>query len=296
VRPFVQLPARSIATLADVSGPGLITCVYLTSDILDLGDLRLRMFWDGAPDPAVDVVLARFFCLGGRGQAHIVTSIPITVGPVRGCSSYWPMPFGTHAQLTLENTGDTAAHVIAYKVTYEELDVPPEGIRFHARTESGQPDPATAEYTVAQLSGRGFYVGTALNWQANAPRWWGEGEFKFYLGNDEFPTLVDTGTEDYFGGAWGFGRDSGFLLDGPTGETAYSGPFAGVPYLESDESRPRAISLYRWHLLDPIGFDDGLRVAVQGLGQGPDGRYEIRSQDLLTSTAYWYERVDEASA
>lgn len=34
--------------------------------------------------------------------------------------------------------------------------------------------------------------------------WWGEGEVKFYMDGDKFPTICGIGTEDYFGGAYGW--------------------------------------------------------------------------------------------
>lgn len=40
--------------------------------------------------------------------------------------------------------------------------------------------------------------------------WWGEGEIKFFMdGDQEFPTICGTGTEDYFGGAWNFEHPKG---------------------------------------------------------------------------------------
>ena len=37
--------------------------------------------------------------------------------------------------------------------------------------------------------------------------WWGEGEMKFYIdGDEEYPTICGTGTEDYFGGSWSFAK------------------------------------------------------------------------------------------
>jgi Protein of unknown function (DUF2961) len=72
------------------------------------------------------------------------------------------------------------------------------------------------------VHGAGKYVGTYLAWGANHPGWWGEGEVKFYFdGDEEFPTICGTGTEDYFGGAWNF--------DVPgQGYTTYSTPFLGA--------------------------------------------------------------------
>ncbi len=289
VRPFLSVPADEAVLLADIAGSGVITHIWLSSNVADLTSLRLTMTWDNAPVPAVDVGVADFFCLGGAGRAHTVTSVPIVVGPTRGCTSLWQLPFRDGARIELENRGDVAVDVVAYAVTYEEhpADEVPES-RFHARTAVGSPDGRTSEFDIARLAGAGLYVGTAINWTARRPRWWGEGEVKFYLGTDEFPTLVYTGTEDYFGGAWGFGRDTTYLPGGPHGERTFSGPHAGVPYLDSNEGYPREIVLYRWHLQDPIGFDDGLRASVQALGQGPDGSYEVRTDDVLSATAYWY--------
>ena len=55
------------------------------------------------------------------------------------------------------------------------------------------------------VRGRGHYVGTYLAWGSNSSGWWGEGEVKFYLdGDDEWPTIASTGTEDYFLGSYNF--------------------------------------------------------------------------------------------
>lgn len=289
VRPFISLPARSEATLADITGAGVITNFFITSNIPDFRKLRLRIWWDDRDVPSVDVSVADFFCLGGPGHANTVTSVPVVVGPVRGCTSQWRMPFSAGARLVILNESDIDADVIAYKVTWEERS--PESIdewRFHAVTCEGSSDPATAEFDIARIEGAGLFVGVAVNWRAETMRWWGEGEVKFYHGDDEFPSLVDTGTEDYFGGAWGFGRDAGFVPGGPIGERSFSGPYAGVPYIDTNEGYSREIVLYRWHLNDPIGFDEGLRVAVQALGQGPGNHYEVRSRDILRATGIWY--------
>jgi Protein of unknown function (DUF2961) len=291
VRPFISLPAGQRRVIAELDGAGTITNFFFTSNLPDIGDLRLRIWWDGAAEPGVNVTLASFFCLGGRGQSHTVTSAMINVGPVRGCSSAWPMPFGLGARMELENTGSADAGVIAYKVTYEECE-PAAGpaYRFHARTVSGAADPASAEFTLLEAPGAGLVTGTSVGWTALSPGWWGEGELKVYLGRDAFPTLVDTGTEDYFGGAWGFGRDATFLPGGPVGERPYSGPYTGAPYIDVNEGYPREIVMYRWHLNDPIGFEDGVRICVQALGVGVDHTYQVRA-DQLTATGYWYQAV-----
>jgi hypothetical protein len=51
--------------------------------------------------------------------------------------------------------------------------------------------------------------------------------------------------------------------------------------------------MYRWHLLDSIGFGQDLRVTVQALGWQPDGRYRPL-QDDIASVAYWYQAEPHA--
>ena len=288
VRPFIAVSAGETKVIANIGGAGVITNFFITSNIVDYRDLWLTAHWDGSDDAAIEVSLASYFCLGGPGQRHDVTSAPINVGPVRGCSSSWAMPFSDGAILRLENRGEADASVVAYKLTYEErdaVDIPPS--RFHAKTTSGSPAKPKFEFDLVNTAGAGLVVGASINWTAIAPRWWGEGEIKVYLGDDEYPTLVDTGTEDYFGGAWGFGRDTTFLVDGPVGERPFTGTYSGAPYLESNEGYPREIVLYRWHIHDPIGFTEGIRMAVQVIGIASEAGYEVR-EDRLVGTGYWY--------
>jgi hypothetical protein len=107
--------------------------------------------------------------------------------------------------------------------------------------------------------------------------WFGEGEIKFYMDGDaEFPTICGTGTEDYFLGSYGFPKSY---------TTAYSGTV--LPASENAEP-PNFWSLYRWHIQDPINFDADLRVTIQALGWGSDGKYK-KTADDIASVAYWYQ-------
>ena len=90
-----------------------------------------------------------------------------------------------------------------------------------------------------------------------------------------------TGTEDYFNGSYGFPESF---------TTAYSG--TTLPS-NSDHEPPNYWSLYRWHILDPICFDTDLRVTIQALGWGTDGKYK-RLSDNIASVAYWYQTEPHA--
>jgi hypothetical protein len=141
------------------------------------------------------------------------------------------------------------------------------------------------------VRGRGHYVGTYLAWGVNNTGWWGEGEMKFYLdGDGEFPTICGTGTEDYFGGAWNF--------EHPRGEYgAYCTPFLGLPQVIKPDGLYRSqqrFGMYRWHIPDPIRFEQDLRVTIQALGWRAGRRY-LPLQDDIASVAYWYQAEPQIS-
>jgi hypothetical protein len=135
------------------------------------------------------------------------------------------------------------------------------------------------------IRGRGRYVGTYLAITPNAPGWWGEGEIKFHLdGDDEFPTICGTGTEDYFGGAWNFDLDGAYR--------DYSSPYLGLhQVLPHDEiyTPQQRFGMYRWHVRDPIRFHEELRVTLQALGWQDGGRYLPLADADIATTAWWYQ-------
>jgi len=116
-----------------------------------------------------------------------------------------------------------------------------------------------------------------MAWQQNNIGWWGEGEIKFFMdGDDEFPTICGTGTEDYFGGAWGF-------------VGTFSAPFMGYPLgVKNHGTAGDRHGLYRFHILDPIRFEEDLKVDMQAIGWRSEGRY-LPLQDDISSVAYWYQ-------
>ena len=145
------------------------------------------------------------------------------------------------------------------------------------------------------VRGRGHYVGTYVAWGVNNSGWWGEGEIKFFLDGDEWPTICGTGTEDYFCGAYNF--DAGTV--DPTFPRAYiefTTPYAGLPQVirpDGTYQSQQRFGLYRWHIMDPIRFetrpsrdDAGDRLA-DGEGQAAlsaaAGRHRLRR--LLVSDA-----------
>jgi hypothetical protein len=174
-----------------------------------------------------------------------------------------------------------------YQIDYTLTDQPESVAYFHAQWRRSNPLPYQTVHTLLDgVSGQGHYVGTYIAWGVNNSGWWGEGEIKFYLdGDDAFPTICGTGTEDYFGGAWNF--------DVPgQGYTTFTTPFLGLNQALKPDGLYRSqqrFGMYRWHIMDPVRFASDIRVTIQALGWRSDRRY-LPSQDDIASTAFWYQR------
>jgi hypothetical protein len=285
----VEIQAGSVFTLADIAGPGAIQHIWLTCFPNTWRHLILRMYWDGEEQPSVEVPIGDFFCNGWCERSN-VSSLPIAVNPAGGMNSYWVMPFRKHAKLTVENRMPENV-VLYYQIDYTLTAVPDDAAYFHAQWRRSNPVKYKDVHTILDgVKGKGHYVGTYLAWQVNNNGWWGEGEIKFYLDGDrEFPTICGTGTEDYFGGAWNF--------EHPRGEYGmYSTPFLGLHQIIKPDGLYRSqqrFGMYRWHIMDPIRFDEDLRVTIQALGWRSGGRY-LPLQDDIASVAYWYQAEPHA--
>ena len=189
--------------------------------------------------PAVEAPLGDFFC-NGFGERCDIASLPIVVNPTGGMNSYFEMPFRERARITITNEHPKDITSFFYTVNYAETDSLPENtLYFHAYWKRERQTELAKDYVILdKIKGKGYYVGTFLALTALERYWWGEGEFKFYLdGDEEFPTVSSTGSEDYFGGAWAFHQKD--ELGRPSVKN-YSTLFLGYPFYETkDKTRVR---------------------------------------------------------
>jgi hypothetical protein len=51
--------------------------------------------------------------------------------------------------------------------------------------------------------------------------------------------------------------------------------------------------LYRWHIMDPVRFENDLKVTIQDLGWHQAGRY-LKQQSDISSTCFWYQTEPHA--
>lgn len=280
---IVSFAPGETKVLLDTDGPGVITHLWFTlarfpGHEFVARDVTLRIFWENSAVPSVEVPLGDFFGLG-HGKLYAYQSLPMAVGanPV-AMNCYWPMPFYKHARIELFNAGQRSIRRLYYNLDYELGEIPAGQGLFHAlykrdRALAGQPDVGNTtgadNYVILETEGRGQYVGCTLSVDAQPGAWWGEGDDMIFIDHAAKPTMIGTGSEDYFCNAWGY-RDE------------FSYPFYGAPLLEDKDDGGKLATVYRWHVNDPIRFRTHIRVTIEHL-------WAPQLLNDFTSVAYWYQ-------
>lgn len=119
--------------------------------------------------------------------------------------------------------------------------------------------------------GKGRFLGAVVGVRNLHPgRWWGEGEIKIYLDGDrEFPTICGTGSEDWICHSYGV-HNQAYLYGG------------------CSLNRNNFVSMYRWHMVDPIYWRKDCRVTIQQIAW--EGKL-VETSDDWSSATFWYEPV-----
>lgn len=293
----ITLGAGQTATLANIPGAGSIRHIWFTVDSpspYHLRELVLRMYWDGNPEPSVEVPLGDFFGTGfdyedipggHRGQVYKSWhSLPLAVRG-KALSSYFEMPFSKGAHITVTNDGAEAVPSLYFQIDYQKVAdaaITDKQGRFHAqwRRELTHAIPSSESkginldgknnYEFMRAEGQGQFVGIILAIQGLSSGWWGEGDDMFFIdGATSPPTLNGTGVEDAFGSAWMF-------------EDEFNYPFTG--YISKGNRDWSGVhTLYRFYLQDPIYFSKSIVASIE------HGHANDRS-DLYTSVAFWYQK------
>jgi hypothetical protein len=115
----------------------------------------------------------------------------------------WLMPFAQSTELWFENLGDHAT-TVSMKLRQSHWTWDERSMHFHARWR-GEHDLKTRpmiDWNHLTIEGQGVFVGDALSIGNPTTQWWGEGDEKFYVDGEKFPSHFGTGTEDYYGYAW----------------------------------------------------------------------------------------------
>lgn len=290
LRPTVTIKPGETVTLVDARGPGIIQSMWFTGYVGH--SFIIRIYWDNNENPSVEAPLSAFFgCAYDEnfkdieGKYPVLNSSMVLVAPGRGYNSYWEMPFLKHCRITMENRGSEEKDLY-YIITGCRCELPGNIGYFHASYRQEHPVQKGRAYTVIDgIKGRGQFVGVTLSSGMNGNNTcWVEGEARMYIDGDMYPSVHYTGTEDYFGGSYGFGND----IYNKKYQT-YCGHYTGIYAILGDNGEfyngQQRFMLYRFHVKDPIHFDEGFRMTLDNLGwTGP--RY-----DDYTSVAYWYQTL-----
>jgi hypothetical protein len=282
-------------TLFEVKGAGVVNHIWITiappPPALSRHDLVLRMYWDGETSPSVEAPIGDFF---GQGwdESYPFAVLPLAAGPREGRAmvSYFPMPFASGARIEVENDSEKKIDAFYYYVDYVELQSLPADLgRFHAfynhaLTEAapegenewsvlgpqGKNTTGERNYLIADIEGKGHYVGVNYYVDCPSPMWYGEGDDMFFVDGERWPSsLHGTGTEDYFNTSW-------------SPKVLFQHPYFGYARVNEGPGWLGRTHVYRFHMSDPVYFDRSLRFSIE---HGHDNNLTLD----LSSVAYWYQ-------
>ncbi len=227
-----------------VSGPGMLTRIQvklLSGDIAQATrNTVISITFDG--QETVWCPVGEFF--GSGIGINPFTSWYTSVEEDGLMTCWWPMPFEKSAEVAFHVYGNQPVD-IQLQVDYNTAEWTDRSMYFHCNWRQDRNIPTlggqgTMDWNFVTIKGKGVYVGDVLSVLNRSPEWWGEGDEKIYLDGERFPSHFGTGTEDYYGYAWG------------TPEV-FSSPFHAQPRAEGPKSQGHITNL-RFRILDAITF------------------------------------------
>jgi hypothetical protein len=274
--PMRNVKPGETVQLADIEGPGTIRHIWITTarEPAVLRGLVVRAWWEGQEHPSIECPVGDLFGFA-HGKVMPFQSAVHSVGPSAGMNLWLPMPFAKRAKVSLTNESDKQVPLF-YQLTYTLGDKHPADVgRLHVLFRRENPTTEKIDFELLpKRTNKGRFIGSVIGIRNLHPgQWWGEGEVKVYMdGDTQSPTIVGTGSEDYVGLSWGVQQ---------------------VQYLYNGCSlnQKEFISMYRWHLPDPIAWQKEARIAIQQIAW-KNGLSE--TQDDWSCATFWFEPTPSA--
>ncbi|HZR16531.1 MAG TPA: glycoside hydrolase family 172 protein [Verrucomicrobiae bacterium] len=276
----IEARPGSHANVVTLKGPRALKGIRVKLDLpaapadLDfLRELCLQINWDGEKQPAVWAPLGDFFGTAPGANRYRSYTLGLTDDGWWYCN--WYMPFGKEAKIQLVNNGTNIARRVTFEITHSPLSRPLEQLaRFHAKWHRDAFLPTAPDrqidWPVLKTEGSGRFVGMMLHIWNPRGGWWGEGDEKFFVDGEKFPSTFGTGSEDYFGYAW---SDPGLFQHAFHNQTHNDGNSRGH------------ISVNRWHIPDNVPFHTGFEGDLEKY-------YPNQRPTLYAAMAYWYLSAD----
>jgi len=281
------------ATIFDVKGAGIINHIWITISTnrgQSRNDIIIRMFWDGKSYPSVESPIGPFFGQGWN-ERYNFSSLPLAAGPSTGSGlvSYFSMPFANGARIEIENQTGSDINAFYFYVDYVEVPKLENDMgRFHAwynheLTEAlpegetewgivgkpGENKDGKNNYVFIDTKGKGHFVGINYYVHCPSPMWYGEGDDMWFIDGEATPSLIGTGTEDFFNTSW-------------CPKELFYHPYYGYPRVNNDIGWLGRTHVYRFFITDPIFFDKSLKGTIE------HGHNNNLTLDIGT-VAYWYQ-------
>jgi len=250
----ISLAPGQTVRVAELSGPRAITALKVKMQFKDRNDemaglrkLALRATWDGQSQPAVWSPLGDFFGTAPGVNYYKSLSTGMTND---GFYAYWYMPFAKSALVELVND-DAVARQVEVKIVHAPLGRPFDGLgHFHAKWHRDTftlPKDRWPDWVMLRAEGRGRFCGVMLHVWNPLGGWWGEGDEKFFVDGEKFPSTFGTGSEDYFGYAW-------------CNPNLFQTPYHCQTMTQSNKGHQ---SLLRWHIADNVPFSTSFEGCIE---------------------------------
>ena len=273
----VTLEPGQAARIAELSGPRAITTLKIkrmkfsnrADQMAALRKLALRITWDGQAKPAVWVPLGDFF--GTAPGENLYTTLMAGMTK-QGYYANWYMPFGKSALVELINE-DKSPRAVEFEIVHAPLGRPFDGLgHFHAKWHRDSfplPKDRWPDWVMLRTQGRGRFCGVMLHVWNPRGGWWGEGDEKFFVDGEKFPSTFGTGSEDYFGYAW-------------CCPALFQRPYHAQTMTQNNMGHQ---SVLRWHIVDNDPFQTSFDGCIE--------KYDDPGLGVkYACTAFWYLSPD----
>ena len=271
--PMIVLKAGQEVQLCDIEGPGTIRHIWMTTrrNPTNLRSLVIRAWWDGQVHPSIECPIGDFMGFA-HGKVMPYYSAVHSLGQNAGMNIWLPMPFTKRAKITLTNEGKVNVPLY-YQIDYTIGDKhSPDVGRLHVLFRRENPTTMKKDFVLLpQRKNKGRYIGAVIGVRNLHPgQWWGEGEIKIYMdGDTDFPTICGTGSEDYVCLSYGMQQTPYFYNGCSLNENSF-------------------VSMYRWHLPDPIWWKKECRITIQQIGWK---KGLVETSDDWSCATFWYEPI-----
>ncbi len=270
----VTVAPGGTACVATLDGPRAVTAIRAKLDLPEspkdrevLRALTIQIQWDGESAPSVWSPLGDFF--GTAAGANAYGSLPLGLTKEGEWYCLWYMPFAKSAVITLGNDGKQPRNV-SLTITHAPLGKPVDALgRFHAKWHRDvfmPPEPERwIDWPMLVTKGRGRYCGVMLHVWNPRGGWWGEGDEKFHVDGEKFPSTFGTGSEDYFGYAW-------------CNPTLFTNCYHNQTISMGNRGH---VSVNRWHIADNVPFQKSFEGYIEKY-------WPNKKPTRYAAVAYWY--------